>query len=531
MTTADYKKTSRCLDKQFAAWILRHFSAQIVQENNNSQREILRRVAEATSYATYMKHSCLDMEKYTLLNDPVLNDLLAGITPEKIRQVLQDNISPLVSSREGNKIWLQKYDHFEHHLAQDLLAMNNAGRLELITGGPGTGKTWTAAQRIQQTLNDNPACVIALAAPTGKAANNMMVALTRAGLAASQHNLKALTLHSLLGMGSQSPQPRRNREHPLNCDLLVIDEASMIDLPMMTRVLQALPPQAHLLLLGDKDQLASVEAGSVLHEICSATAFANCITTLTESRRYRDSPEVGALATALNQGLVPDLSVNHKVRLHTLPTENPWQPPWLEAVAAHYRQWHHSLLGKAFDNSNILAALEQQKQFQILCALREGPQGVSGINAMIEKSLQHHRPQHHTDSWYVGKPLMITANDHEHKLYNGDVGLVLAVDGQLKACFHVDGKVKIISAAQMPACETAYAITVHKSQGSEYRHVLIVLPAELAAARNNTVLTRELVYTAVTRAKDSVDLWCGKGVLENAAAKTLQRMSGLGVKW
>lgn len=543
---AQSKKTTRCLDKQFALWVARHFPVTAAPDESENLAKILLRVAEAVSYSSYIKHSCIDIDKYPLLKDAVLNDLLRGITAEQISKTLGAKDAagaeplqprPLMVSRDGKNIWLQKYQLFEQHVAEDLLALKAEGRLEIITGGPGTGKTWTAAQRIQQTLLENPACVIALAAPTGKAANNMMLALSDAfakasaafdktGHAAVQAPRRALTLHALLGITGRSPKPRHDKQHPLSCDLLVIDEASMIDLPMMYRLLQALPPQASLLLLGDKDQLASVEAGSVLHEICSAPTFSSCIKTLTESRRYSDSPEIGALAMALNSGVVMDMSANTKVRWQCLPTQDAWNPPWLASVVDYYRNLHASFAAADSSDKTLRTALLQQKQFQILCALREGPQGVSGINDLVETALKHN-----PDSWYVGKPIIITVNDHERKLYNGDVGLVLSINGVLKACFQVDGQLKIVSAAQMPAYETAYAITVHKSQGSEYQRVLVVLPAELAAARNNPVLTRELVYTAVTRAKECVDLWSGEGVLENAASKTLQRMSGLALKW
>jgi len=515
------KNSSRFLDQQFAVWVASNFCA----SSTAADRDCLKRIAEAVSHATYLKHSCLDIEKYKNLQDPVLNGLLKNITPEIIKKVIaivdsaDDKNQPLVCSVDGKRAWLNKYYGFEQGVAQELLKLKKENRIEIITGGPGTGKTWTAAQRIREKLIENPDCKIALAAPTGKAANNMVYALEKSGLSPNQHQIKGSTLHSLLGINDSNPHPRRSKNNPVACDFLVIDEASMIDLPMMHRVLQALPVHAQLLLLGDKDQLASVEAGSVLHEICDVSDFEKVITTLQESRRYQDSPEIGVLATALNRGSVPEMSANKKVLRHHLPVANPWNPPWLDPVVQQFKQWH-----KTLENIDASTALAQQKQFQILCALREGPQGVKGINALIEKAL-HHK----ADSWYIGKPVMITVNNHERKLYNGDVGIVLSVDGVLKACFQIDGQLKMISPVHMPPYEICYAITVHKSQGSEYNRVLVVLPADDAEAHSNPVLTRELVYTAVTRAKDRIDLWCGKGVLEAAAAKTLQRMSGLGV--
>ena len=517
------QNTSRFLDRQFAAWVVAASGDVLPAEYN----DYLMRIAEAVSHATNLKHSCIDLDKYRGLQDAVLDRLLHPITPAVVKQIITpanraaDHPQPLKRSADGKRIWLSKYVGFEQCVAEALLRLDASGRMEIITGGPGTGKTWTAAKRIQEMLAHNADCRIRLAAPTGKAANNMVYALEKAGLSPSQHQLKGLTLHALLGINDNNPHPRRHKHNPIVCDFLVVDEASMIDLPMMYRLLDALPAHARLLLLGDKDQLASVEAGSVLHEICSSPVFANRIHTLTESRRYRDSPEIGTLATALNRGVVPDMSLNKNVLRHHLPAENPWNPPWLDSVVQRFRQWHATL-----HHIDPLVALAQQKRFQILCALREGPQGVNGINALLERAL-HHTP----DAWYVGKPVMITINDHERKLYNGDIGIVLAIDGTLKVCFQIDGELKMISPVHLPPYETCYAITVHKSQGSEYDHILVVLPADQVDARNrhhpNPVLTRELVYTAVTRAKQAVDLWCGEGVLESAAEKTLQRMSGL----
>lgn len=520
---------ARYLDRKFSQWLIDNFSA----GKNAADRDILRRLAEAVSYAVSIKHACLDLERYSALQEPVLDQLLAGITAQDVlRVVTADAVLPLIRSADGKIIWLQKYHAFESGVAAKLQLLKEQNRLEIITGGPGTGKTWTAAQRIQKILKDNPHSVIALAAPTGKAANNMMMALAKSGFSAEEHGLKGLTIHSLLGMNGGSSQPRRNKNNPLVCDVLIVDEASMIDSPMMYRLLQAIPSHATLLLLGDKDQLASVEAGSVLGAICSVFQSANsdvsesCVKELTVSQRYKNSPEIGLLAQALNSGSVADMHKNQHVLQHLLDIEHPWQPDWLEQALAAWKRIPYST-----NDTAIADILQVQQHFQILCALREGPQGVAGINSIIEKALGKK-----IDSWYVGKPVMITRNDHSRKLYNGDVGIVLPVseDGlhidmhaALKACFWVDGKVKCISLAQMPAHDTCYAITIHKSQGSEYNQVMIVLPADIQIAHDNPVLTRELVYTAVTRAKTRIDLWCGEGVLEVIAKKTTQRMSGL----
>lgn len=503
----------RSLDRQFGAWVVTHFGEALTV----SDRTVLQRLAEAVSFAVSIKHTCLDLDVYPHLGETVFMDLLQGVTAADVLRVITPTVKPLVASTTGRRIWLHKYHAFEQAVVHMLEAMQQSHRLEIVTGGPGTGKTWTAAQRIQRELQTNLQCVIKLAAPTGKAANNMMVALANAGFDTAQHALKGLTLHSLLGMNGRSPQPRHHRQQPLACDVLVVDEASMIDLPMMYRLLNAIPSHARLLLLGDKDQLASVEAGSVLADICHRFAEMGCVTRLLESRRYKDSPEIGALAEALNRGDVPDMQQNQCVKAFSLQASTPWQPAWLPQATASYG-WIAEALSINADPVDILA---QRTRFQLLCALREGPYGTTGINDMVATALGH-KP----DSWYAGRPVMVTQNDHERRLYNGDMGLVLPVNGRLQACFLVDGRLKCVSQAQMPPHDTCYVITVHKSQGSEYEHVLIVLPAEVEAVHNNPVLTRELVYTAVTRAKSRIDVWAGEGVLQAAAQKTTRRMSG-----
>lgn len=506
--------TTRVLDQHFANWVVKHFAQGLSKQDS----ETVNRLAEATSLAVALKHTCLDLAVCEHLGEPVFKHILAGINASDAKRLLTPSVAPLLASPDGQYIWLQKYHAFDCAVAENLFLMQREKRLEIITGGPGTGKTWNAAQRIKDELETNPKCVIKLAAPTGKAANNMMNALMRADFDTTTHALKGLTLHALLGLNGSSPKPRYHKNNPLACDLLIVDEASMIDLPMMYRLLDAIPKSAILLLLGDKDQLASVEAGSVLADICTALQGNPCIQSLTESRRYKSSPEIGELAVSINAGRVPDMRTNQRVLLHVSDAQSAWKPAWLEQAARGYGWIADALKNKL----SPLEILQQQTQFQLLSALREGPYGVDGINRLIAEKLNHN-----LNDWYAGQPVMVTQNDHNRKLYNGDVGMVLEYEGQLKACFIVNNTIKAISRAQMPAFETCYAITVHKSQGSEYERVMIVLPADTEVARANPVLTRELVYTAITRAKSQIDLWVGEGVLEVVAQKTTQRMSGL----
>lgn len=582
-------QSARVLDLEFARWVRRSFCRDCDEEQGNKVEGL----AMAVSHALNLKHSCLDLVHYPALQDPTLNELLEDLDPELVRGLMGSALCkegasthpvPLVCSPDGKLVWLQKYHGFEHRVAvmirtmtrgraelsneqretldalyrgQDFIDQRNAVetaltcRFSIITGGPGTGKTWTVARIVavmmKHGLEDGRKPRIALAAPTGKAAARMAEALGQAVESEPVRQLfhdvelpkKARTLHSLLGISMRSPQPRRNEDNPLAIDLLIVDEASMVDLPMMYRLLCALPEQARLILLGDKDQLASVEAGSVLGELCNPEsehygAIRSSIAVISRSYRYRDSPEIGTLATAINAaGPLPDFEHNRHVTWNELKTgDDVWAPGWMSEARRQFTGLS-ALIGK---ESNVTEILLHQQSFQILCALRNGPFGVNGINVMVAGALGKQ-----PGDWYAGLPVMVTVNDHDRNLFNGDVGLVLPVlrdedgwhvderTGSLKACFFTgDGAVKAVSRAQMPGFETCYAVTVHKSQGSEYEKVVLVLPDSAEEAENNPVITRELVYTGVTRARKMVEIWSGRGVLEAAVRKQTIRMSGLG---
>jgi len=585
------KQLVRELDRVFAAWTVENFCSGVDQ----ARRDVVQRIATAVSYALHLKHSCIDLNSFKDLNDPALDELLKGIDQTALADLADAAISvegpdmsyvPLVRSENGRLIWMQKYHVFERSVSKrvrqmaqhktslsdeqasslnslypetgadgqrDAVATALSNRFCVITGGPGTGKTWTVARIIAlisaHGLGENNKPRIALAAPTGKAANRMYESLHEA---ASDTNLrqltgdqevldKARTLHSLLGIRRGSPKPGFHAANPLAVDVLIVDEASMVDLPMMYRILNALPEHAHLILLGDKDQLASVEAGSVLGELCNSdtscgfAAIASSIATLTKNYRSEDAHGIIEFAKAINQGRLPDSTDNQNVSLFEQnPGIDPWNPGWLENAAQAF-----TILQKHIEQGmNAIEVLNHQNDFQILCGLRNGPAGVVGINSMIERKLSRK-----SGGWYAGLPVMVTSNDHDRQLFNGDVGTVLPVmetdgkwvidhqHGDLKACFSVnsqEGSVKAISRAQMPPYETCYAMTVHKSQGSEYKEVLFVLPQGRAEVENNPVMTRELLYTGITRAKQEVTIWSAPGVLQAIVEKRSVRMSGLG---
>jgi len=571
------------LDEAFANWTTRNFC----HKASGAEKDAVGRLARAVSYALHLKHTCLDLTGYQRLADSVLDELLRGISAEDIRERESaaigiegpdTNSAPLVRSKDGTLLWLQKYYAFELAIVNRIGKMSRQApaltgsqlqdlhtlygeenedqcaavktalsrQFSVITGGPGTGKTYTVARIIammlKHGLGDQANPRIALAAPTGKAANRMEQSVISA-LASKEikriigeHERpeKATTLHSLLKIYRGSPKARHDKNNPLPVDVLIVDEASMIDLPMMYRILQALPDHAHLILLGDKDQLASVEAGSVMAELCAMEK--PYIAKIEKSYRYEKSPEIGALARAINQNdPLPDFENNEHVTWRKLvPDEKTWTPQWLVEAEEQLKK-----LAKRIKQGNRASdILQHQTDFQILCALRKGPAGVAGINAMVATRLKKE-----ADAWYEGRPVMVLSNDHQRKLYNGDVGLVLRVreedddwviekdenKGMLRACFPIGEKeVKAISLAQMPVFETCYAMTVHKSQGSEYEKVLFVLPADKTEVEQNPVITRELLYTGITRARQKMEIWSGEGVIEAAVKKQIVRMSGLG---
>ena len=582
--TLDYpeENSTRKLDEVFAAWVVRNFS----QDSGEKDSKRLEHLAKAVSHALHLKHTCLDLASYEGLADPVLNDLLKDTSADDVCGFSDKAIgvkspgtrsTPLVRSLDGQLIWLQKYHSFEmavdrkiakrdevkinlcdalmkdlDHLyggenkdqrAAVMTALSH--RFSVITGGPGTGKTYTVARIIALMLKhgvgDQAKPRIALAAPTGKAANRMHQSLLKALRKGKIEEIigdnalpdKATTLHSLLKIYRGSPKARHDATNPLPVDVLVVDEASMIDLPMMYRILQALPDSAHLILLGDKDQLSSVEAGSVLGALCVSDKL--YIAKIEKSYRYEDSPGIGELAVAINEdrSLPYNSNHDHVTWCEQVKDGDPWKPAWLDET----KQQVKALKGHIVNDKKVSRVLKNQTNFQILCAFRKGPYGVSGINAMVERKLGKK-----ANGWYAGCPVMILSNDHQRKLYNGDVGLVLSVreqkdgkwvidndKGKLRACFPIgEEEVKTISLAQMPAFETCYAMTVHKSQGSEYKKVLFVLPEDKDEVEKNPVITKELVYTGITRAKESVDIWSGEGVMEAAVNKKTVRMSGLG---
>lgn len=436
-------------------------------------------------------------------------------------------------------------------------------RIAVISGGPGTGKTTTVAKLLAALIQmaGEQKCRIRLAAPTGKAAARLTEslggALQKLSLTDQQRKQfpsEASTLHRLLGAQPGSQRLRYHAGNPLHLDVLVVDEASMIDLTMMSRLIEALPPHARVIFLGDRDQLASVEAGAVLGDICTcasagytaerarelarltgcplegnddpaAGVLRDSLCLLQKSYRFGSDSGIGKLAAAVNCG---DRSAIRRVFDGTyrdiarkvLQTGEEYLAMLEDALAGYER--YLAALKKQDAPEAVIASFSE---FQLLCALREGPFGVAGLNERFEQALAQKRKisrSPHT-RWYEGRPVMISRNDSALGLFNGDIGIALDRGDGLRVWFQLpDGSVKSVQPSRLPDHETAWAMTVHKSQGSEFDHAALILPSQMSP-----VVTRELVYTAITRARRRLSLYADDKVLTQAVTTRTERRSGL----
>ena len=430
-------------------------------------------------------------------------------------------------------------------------------KLAVISGGPGTGKTTTVV-RLLAALLEQPGCehpggaplAIGLAAPTGKAAARMAEAIrnAKASLPVSEAIKAALpdearTLHRLLGSRGDSPQVRHHAANPLALDVLVVDEASMVDLALMAKLLDALPPTARLILLGDKDQLCAVEAGAVFAELCEGRGFdaqaaselqritgqqvpvsqpssrlGDAVVLLTHSHRFAGDSGIGELARRINSGDVSGTlnllkEDRHDLAWNAQPTPN----DLLERLDQGYAPFIAA--AKSADPAAAFAAFNA---FRALCAQREGAWGVAGINEALEARIKRRSQVLSRERWYVGRPVMVRQNDYALGLFNGDIGICLHTEYGLRVFFEGEDGYRPFAPARLPSHDSAFAMTVHKSQGSEFSEVLLVLPEQ-----PSPLLTRSLFYTGITRAKHKVEIWALPPRLGEAVATRAERAAGL----
>lgn len=555
------------------------------------------------SYLYRQGDVCLQLDEYAgeviFDNDDTQGDLKAPKLKPWLNALAQSDVVGKPESEEPlildkNRLYLQKSWQFEFDLAHQIIQKSNNtndflnvdlltkglnrlfsdesslqkiaaasavyNKLMVISGGPGTGKTYTVARILcllaEQQLHSKKSNRIALAAPTGKAAAKLQNAISE-----SKHDIdtddevlgvmpeEAQTLHQLLGAYRHRSTFKHNADNPLPYDTVIVDEASMIDQAMMSKLVDALLKDAQLILLGDKDQLASVEAGSVLGDICktddnryskqmekwlkqcsldlnddqvepSQGTLVDSITLLKKSYRFGTESGIAKLSEAVNAGdegkalTLLNAEEDESTRLI-----NPDNSTLTSYLGKRIPEYFKSIVNAETKGE----AIKNYNQFRILAAHRRGPRGVAYINQKIKQLLVSRGLVGKYDEWYAGKPVMISVNDYNLELYNGDVGVCLPdANGDPKVYFAGSETPRSFLPARLPEHEVAYALTVHKSQGSEFEDLLLALPQ-----KKSKVLSRELIYTAITRARTTITILGKKTVLRDSIDKRLHRSSGL----
>ena len=622
----------------------RHFALQM-QALHGDGDDLFTLICALLSRQLSQQHTCLPLTQ--IGRDNPLHEQLSQCRLDLSPQALAEHLlnyqavspadgeldTPLIL--DGDRLYLQRYYQFETQVAVRLKQLNQpltvvapdkvtsilnilfaaqtekpdwqkiatatafSQKLAVITGGPGTGKT-TTVTKLLLLLCLEQQLTIKLVAPTGKAAARLSESIKASKARLAQElaqyddtlDLKQLeqvpeeaaTLHRLLGVIPGSHKFRHHRDNPLRLDLLILDEASMVDLPMMHKLLEALPDHARLILLGDQDQLASVEAGAVLADICAGLkqtesveagwrmrysqekatllskltcedlspyinahpALGDSLAMLMHSHRFKGDAGIGQLASAVNRRdlagilnvwqsgyaelgwLEHQLTLQGNSGLTALMSQSVEQySPYLAMVKQLAGE--DSADGKELDEiaNEIIARFND---YRILCAMRAGEYGVEGINAAVTQALKDARLIEPSSEFYAGRPIIIQSNDYNLGLFNGDIGVILPSSGatrRLMAYFvQADGSLLKVLPARLPSHETCYAMTVHKSQGSEFQQVAFVLPPRPSVAQRQ-LLTKELVYTAITRAKGHFTCLGSQAVFEAACRQATLRASGL----
>ena len=485
--------------------------------------------------------------------DPAASPPVTGAAGAALRDRLAELFAGNAAPRVGAPDW-QKI----------AAALALRGRLAIVSGGPGTGKTTTVVNLLACLIAQEPSCRIALAAPTGKAAARMTEAIRQRAAhlpeaIRTRLPTESFTIHRLLGVTPAAGGFVHHAGNRLAIDALVVDEASMLDLALATKLLEAVPDSARIVLLGDKDQLAAVESGAVFSELCAdpslglacradlaalcgvpaasivppeparSSALRDAVVWLSHNFRFASDSGIGRLAAAINSGRAD-------IALDGLRAAEGAEVRWIDDAAAastaavieRAMQGYAPFLAAVRRDARDAAAVASAfAGFRALCALRDGPRGVEAVNAEVERRFRRELGALDRDgrsAWYPGRPVLVLRNDYVLKLFNGDIGITLPDErGELRVHFaQAAGGSRAIAPLRLPAHETAFAMTVHRAQGSEFDEALVLLPAQRSRA-----LTRELLYTAVTRARAGVTLCAGTEVLTAAIETSTRRHSGL----
>ncbi|KUF46470.1 hypothetical protein AS361_04870 [Myroides marinus] len=428
----------------------------------------------------------------------------------------------------------------------------------IITGGPGTGKTTTIAKLLTLLFQENLNLKVALAAPTGKAAIRMKEALlSNMNYAKIKDQLPepdSKTIHRLLGAIIDKHQFKHNQDNKLDYDVIIIDEASMVDIPLMSKLIKALPSNCRLILLGDQNQLSAVGTGSLLKDLCDnilkmdqvsytianilknklatkqlenlvqesqESILQDCITQLQISRRFSHNSHIGKLSYALlHNNSAPITDEENPLFTYLTPQQDKdfvhidtqYQEQYLDQIINHYKEY--------ILEDDIQKALTILNNTRVLCGVRESEQGVYHTNYKIESKLVHEGLINKNTPFYNNRPIMITKNNPELKIFNGDIGIIR----NNRAYFGTgQGEIIELHPALLSEFETVYAMTIHKSQGSEFNNVLVILPKD----SDNKILNKQLLYTGVTRAKKRVIIQTSLEVLQQTLDTEVSRISGI----
>jgi exodeoxyribonuclease V alpha subunit len=480
--------------------------------------------AMATTLAAFRdQHTCLELEQHPGWEEELRNCTNLVAEPHTIN----------VSRRQPfildlHRLYLHRSWEEECFVAETLRT-RSVDKLKVITGGPGTGKTTLIAKQMVERFSEpsDIPVVVALVAPTGKAANRMTEAMTKAltEAKAPQHVYDivlaspARTIHSLLGANPHRVDHRftYHAANKLKQSIVIVDETSMLSLSMMYHLLSALDKEAELILVGDPDQLASVEAGTVLADVVAGFP-ATRVHKLTKQHRFKDCPNIVETVKAVREGDVERTIAAISIIAKDIEWIDPFDAPdaadkLLDEVVDHAR----GVIGKSKSGA-LREAFAMKTELQVLCAHRKGKMGVEGWNRIIEKRLGIGV----SNQWYEGRPIIVTENDRTTGLFNGDVAVIGKSDDHRVACFSEEPAKAFVPVTRLPAVETVHALTIHKSQGSEYEHAVVVLPN--AASR---ILTRELFYTGITRAKEKLTIIGTVEVIREAIGRPIRRATGL----
>ena len=443
---------------------------------------------------------------------------------------------------DGSRLYVLRSFEEERSIA-DWINSAAGSRLKVLLGGPGSGKTTAVAKQLVARFADanDRDLLVAMAAPTGKAADRMrqaiearlMSAKASSEVIARVQESPSITIHRLLGYSPvrRTGRFQYNHENPLPYDLVIIDEASMLSLSLMHRLIDALHPTAELFLVGDPEQLASVDAGTVLADISLAakkegTDLHRCTERLTSQYRYAVGSPIEQVVKAVQSGdadQVIDLLRSHRNSEGVVSWIDPSSKAQedldaFENVGLEVKR-HALKVVELAGSSQYEEALETLGQLQLLCASRVGQLGIAGWNRTVNKWIGTATRK----QWFVGRPVLITKNDHGNNLYNGDVGVVCSdKNGEVRVVF--DGLVapREFPTVRLPEVETVHGLTIHKSQGSEYQHAIVVLPTG-----RSRLLTRELLYTGVSRAREQLTIVASESALRTAVNTVVIRASGL----